>query len=87
MKPDIHPHCRTAVFHDASVDVYFKIGSTIQTDREIEFEGKMWPYVTLDVSSDSHPYYTGKQKVFVNEVSMARFQQRFGRFINNRGAK
>ena len=66
MKPDIHPFYRTVVFHDTS---------------EIEFEGEMYPYVTLDISSKSHPYYTGKQKTFDNEGSAARFQKRFGHFI------
>ena len=64
-----------------SANEFFKVGSTIKTEREIEFEGKMYPYVTLDISSKSHPYYTGKQKTFDNEGSAARFQKRFGHFI------
>lgn len=60
MKPNIHPEYRTVVFHDTSVDEYFKIGSTIKTDREIELDGVTYPYVTIDVSSKSHPFYTGK---------------------------
>ncbi len=55
MKPNIHPEYRTVVFHDTSVDEYFKIGSTIKTDREIELDGVTYPYVTIDVSSKSHP--------------------------------
>ncbi|CAD5963928.1 rpmE2 [Escherichia coli] len=51
MKPNIHPEYRTVVFHDTSVDEYFKIGSTIKTDREIELDGVTYPYVTIDVSS------------------------------------
>lgn len=82
MKPDIHPFYRTVVFHDTSANEYFKVGSTIKTEREIEYEGKMYPYVTLDISSKSHPYYTGKQKTFDNEGSAARFQKRFGHFIS-----
>lgn len=82
MKPDIHPHYRTVVFHDTSVDEFFKVGSTIKTDREIELDGQTYPYITLDVSSKSHPYYTGKQKTFSTEGSAARFRQRFSGFIN-----
>jgi large subunit ribosomal protein L31 len=48
----------------------------------IELEGETYPYVTLDVSSKSHPYYTGKQKAFNSEGSTARFRQRFGGFID-----
>lgn len=83
MKANIHPHYRTVVFHDTSADEFFMVGSTIKTDREIERDGVVYPYVTLDVSSASHPYYTGKQKSFTTEGSAARFQQRFGRFFKD----
>lgn len=82
MKPNIHPYYRTVVFHDTTVNEYFKVGSTIKTDREIELDGVTYPYVTLDVSSKSHPYYTGKQKTLSTEGSAARFRQRFGGFLN-----
>lgn len=82
MKQNIHPHYRTVVFHDTSANAFFKVGSTIKTDREIELDGQTWPYVTIDVSSQSHPFYTGKQKSFSSEGSAARFRQRFGRFID-----
>ncbi len=62
MKAHIHPPYRTVVFHDTSANEYFKVGSTIRTDRVIELDGETFPYVTIDVSSKSHPYYTGKQK-------------------------
>lgn len=81
MKPNIHPHYRPVVFHDTTVDEYFKVGSTIRTDRTIQFEGEELPYVTLDVSSKSHVYYTGKQKEFAKEGSAARFNKRFGSFL------
>ncbi|MCA1921670.1 type B 50S ribosomal protein L31 [Buttiauxella noackiae] len=81
MKRDIHPFYRTVVFHDTTANEFFKVGSTIKTDREIELEGVTYPYITLEVSSASHPHYTGKQKTFTNEGSPARFQQRFGRFF------
>ena len=75
MKPNIHPEYRTVVFHDTSVDEYFKIGSTIKTDREIELDGVTYPYVTIDVSSKSHPF---------SEGNVARFTQRFGRFVSTK---
>ena len=85
MKTNIHPHYRTVVFHDTRANEYFKVGSTIQTDREIELEGETYPYVTLEVSAKSHPFYTGKQKSFSSEGSAAKFRQRFGRFLDVRG--
>lgn len=81
MKSNIHPHYRTVVFHDTTANEYFKVGSTIKTDREIELEGQTYPYITLDVSSKSHPFYTGKQKTFSAEGSAARFRQRFAGFL------
>ncbi len=81
MKSGIHPHYRPVVFHDTTADEYFKVGSTIATERTIEFDGEVLPYVTLDVSSKSHVYYTGKQKEFAKEGSAARFNKRFGSFL------
>ncbi|MCL2893357.1 type B 50S ribosomal protein L31 [Brenneria tiliae] len=81
MKTGIHPDYRTVVFHDTSADTYYRLGSTIKTERTIELEGVSYPYVTIDVSSASHPYYTGKQKEYAKEGSTARFQQRFGHFF------
>ena len=84
MKPNIHPEYRTVVFHDTSVDEYFKIGSTIKTDREIELDGVTYPYVTIDVSSKSHPFYTGELRTVASEGNVARFTQRFGRFVSTK---
>jgi len=47
-------------------------------------DGVKYPYVTLDVSSASHAYYTGKQKEFSKEGSAAKFQQRFGHFMTKK---
>lgn len=84
MRKNIHPRYRTVVFHDTSANSYFKVGSTIATERTIELEGETFPYVTIEVSSASHPYYTGKQKEYAKEGSTARFQQRFGHFLTRR---
>ena len=84
MKTGIYPAYRTVVFHDTSADEYFKVGSTIKTDRTIELEGDTFPYITIEVSSASHPYYTGKQKEYSKEGSTARFNQRFGSFLGKK---
>lgn len=81
MKQYIHPDYRTVVFHDTSADAYFKVGSTIRTEKTVEYEGQTFPYVTLDVSSQSHPFYTGKQKMISQEGKTAQFQKRFARFL------
>ncbi|OTA19044.1 50S ribosomal protein L31 [Xenorhabdus beddingii] len=81
MKSGIHPNYRTVVFHDTSTDTYFKVGSTIYTQKSITLEGNEYPYVMIEVSSESHPFYTGKQRVLSQEGSTARFQKKFGRFL------
>ena len=79
MKPGIHPEYREVLFHDTASDTYFVIGSTVETNREMEYEGKTYPYMTIDVSSASHPFYTGKQRVTQDDGRIAKFNQRFKR--------
>ena len=80
MKSNIHPDYRSVVFHDTSVNEYFVIGSTLKTSETIEWEdGKTYPYYTVDTSSASHPFYTGKQQVAQSEGRVATFNRRFGR--------
>ncbi len=70
MKPNIHPDYNVVAFHDTAADSYFIIGSTIKTDRTIELEGKTYPYVPIDVSSDSnHFILVSKKQWLVTAVS------------------
>ncbi|MEP0354884.1 MAG: type B 50S ribosomal protein L31 [Paraglaciecola sp.] len=78
MKPNIHPNYQTVAFHDTAADKIFLVGSTIKTDRTIEHEGQTYPYVTLDVSSASHPFYTGEQRSAKQDGRVSRFNKRFG---------
>ncbi|STQ13714.1 50S ribosomal protein L31 [Enterobacter cloacae] len=71
--------------HDTSANEYFKVGSTIKTDREIELDGETYPYITIEVSSKSHPFYTGKQKTFSTDGSAARFRKRLAAFLMRSG--
>ncbi len=77
MKPNIYPDYHVVAFHDTAADSYFIIGSTIKTDRTIEIDGNTYPYVPIDVSSDSHPFYTGKQKTLAPDGRIAQFNRRF----------
>ena len=79
MKPDIHPEYRDVLFHDTTIDQYFVIGSTVQTDRTEEYQGKTYPYMTIEVSSASHPFYTGKQRTAQTDGQIAKFNKRFKR--------
>jgi large subunit ribosomal protein L31 len=81
MKPDIHPAYRTVLFHDTAADVFFLIGSTVDTDRTHQHvDGNTYPYVALDVSSASHPVYTGQQRKTQSEGRIAGFNKRFAGF-------
>jgi large subunit ribosomal protein L31 len=81
MKPDIHPEYRQVLFHDTAADVFFLIGSTVDTDRtQKHSDGNTYPYVALDVSSASHPMYTGQQRKTTTEGRIAGFNKRFATF-------
>ena len=79
MKKGIHPQSREVLFHDVGVDKYFLIRSTVNTTQTKEWEdGNTYPYYVLDVSSASHPFYTGKQKMLDSGGRVKKFQDRFG---------
>lgn len=83
MKEGIHPQYRDVVFHDLSCDFKFVTRSTVQTRETTEFEGKTYPMVKIEVSSESHPFYTGKHKIVDTAGRVEKFRQKFG----TRGSK
>ncbi len=77
MKKGIHPEYRPVVFRDASANFAILSRSTVETDRTIEWEdGNTYPLVELDISSASHPFYTGKQRNVDTGGRVQRFQNR-----------
>jgi large subunit ribosomal protein L31 len=78
MKKDIHPEYREVVFQDTSSDYKFITRSTLQTSDTIEMEdGKTYPLAKIEVSSASHPFYTGK-KVFLDTAGrVEKFNKRY----------
>jgi large subunit ribosomal protein L31 len=79
LKKGIHPeNYREVVFMDIGADKKWITRSTVKTSRTIEFEGKEYPLFTLDLSSYSHPFFTGKQKFVDSEGRVERFQKKFG---------
>ena len=79
MKTDIHPEYRFVVFRDISADFQFLTKSCVQTRETVEFEGQEYPLVTIDISSESHPFYTGTQKLLDTEGRVERFNKKYGR--------
>jgi large subunit ribosomal protein L31 len=79
MKPDIHPEYREVVFQDLSSDLVFKTRSTAKTKETIEFEGAEYPLIKVEVSSKSHPFYTGKHKIMDTGGRVDKFKKRYGK--------
>jgi large subunit ribosomal protein L31 len=78
MKSDIHPNYRFVVFKDISTDYAFLSRSTANTADKITWEdGKEYPLVKLEISSDSHPYFTGKQKLVDTAGRVDKFYSRY----------
>lgn len=79
MKPEIHPNYRPVVFQDTSSDFSMLCRSTAESKETITWEdGNEYPLIKLDVSSQSHPFYTGKQTVSDTTGKIDKFRQRYG---------
>ena len=78
MKEGIHPNYREVVFQDMSNDFKFITRSTINTREKITHEGKEYPLVKIEVSAESHPFYTGKHKIVDTAGRVDKFRKKFG---------
>lgn len=78
MKANTHPNYREVVFQDLSSDFKFVTRSTIQTRETITLDGKEYPLAKIEVSSESHPFYTGTQKIMDTGGRVERFRNKFG---------
>ena len=79
MKQGIHPEYKEVVFQDEDAGFAFLTRSTIKTNETIEWEdGKEYPLVKLEISSASHPCFTGKQKLGDSTGRVERLKQRTG---------
>ncbi len=77
MKKDIHPNnYRSVVFEDLASGEQFLIGSTIKTTETVTFEGKEYPKTVVEISSKSHPFYTGEDRTLDKAGRVERFKQR-----------
>jgi large subunit ribosomal protein L31 len=80
MKKDIHPNYREVVFWDLSSDFKFITRSTIDTNETITWEdGKSYPVYKVEVSSQSHPFYTGKNVLVDTAGRVDKFRKRYGK--------
>jgi large subunit ribosomal protein L31 len=80
MKQGIHPDYREVVFMDMSNGFKFVTKSTLTTRDKIKMDdGKEYPLFKLDVTSESHPFYTGAQQRLVETGRVEKFRQKFAR--------
>ena len=78
MKADIHPDYREVVFQDLASDFAFLTRSTVKTKETIKWEdGNEYPLIKVEVSSASHPFYTGKHKLMDTGGRVDRFKRRY----------
>ncbi|MGS0748455.1 type B 50S ribosomal protein L31 [Halpernia sp. GG3] len=81
MKKDIHPtNYRLVAFKDMSNEEMFICKSTADTKDTIEFEGTEYPLVKMEISSSSHPFYTGKVKLVDTAGRVDKFMNKYKKF-------
>ncbi|MGP6140415.1 MULTISPECIES: type B 50S ribosomal protein L31 [unclassified Jeotgalibaca] len=79
MKQEIHPKYQQVVFMDTSTGFKFLSGSTKGSGETVEWEdGNTYPLIRMEVTSDSHPFYTGRQKFAQAEGRVGRFNKKYG---------
>ncbi|MGM1061992.1 type B 50S ribosomal protein L31 [Saccharothrix sp. Mg75] len=80
MKQGIHPDYHPVVFQDQSTGKAFLTRSTATSSRTVEWEdGNTYPLITVDVTSDSHPFWTGNQRVVDTAGRVEKFNRRYGK--------
>jgi large subunit ribosomal protein L31 len=84
MKPGIHPDYHAVVFQDATTGAAFLTRSTITSSRTIDWQTpdgalRTYPLVVVEVSSDSHPFWTGDRRIVDSAGQVEKFHLRYGR--------
>ena len=80
MKKDIHPEYRTVIFKDMTADYSFLGKSTARTRESVVWEdGQTYPLLKLEITSKSHPFYTGKQTFVDTAGRVDKFFSRYGK--------
>ncbi|WP_304454570.1 type B 50S ribosomal protein L31 [Nocardiopsis sp. YSL2] len=80
MRPGIHPDYRPVVFRDRAADFAFLTRSTATSEKTVEWtDGRTYPVIDVEISSASHPFYTGTARVVDTAGRVERFQRRYQR--------
>lgn len=78
MKKEIHPDYHQVVFMDSATGKKFLAGSTATSNETTDYEGQDYPLIRVEITSDSHPFYTGKQKFTQADGRIDRFNKKYG---------
>jgi large subunit ribosomal protein L31 len=80
MKADIHPEYKQVVFQDISSDFSFLTRSTMGSKETVKWEdGQEYPLIKVEISSHSHPFFTGKQKIMDTAGRVDKFRRRYAK--------
>ena len=80
MKAGIHPEYRDVVFQDVTSDFKILTRSTLSSKETVKWEdGNEYPLVKVEVSSSSHPFYTGQNKLIDTSGRVDKFRKRYGK--------
>jgi large subunit ribosomal protein L31 len=77
MKAGIHPEYRAVVFQDVTTDFQIVTRSTLSSKETIKVDGAEYPLIKVDISSASHPFYTGKHKIMDTSGRVDKFRKRY----------
>lgn len=80
MKSEIHPAYAPIVFRDLASGAIFLTRSTATSDKTIDLDGATYPVIDVEISSESHPFYTGKQRILDSAGRVEKFNTRYKNF-------
>ena len=80
MKSEIHPDYAAIVFRDLASGETFLTRSTVKSDKTIDLDGTTYPVIDVEISSASHPFYTGKQRIMDSAGRVEKFNSRYKAF-------
>jgi large subunit ribosomal protein L31 len=80
MKADLHPQYREVVFQDVTSDFRFLTRSTMASKETVKWEdGNEYPLIKIEISSATHPFYTGQNKIMDTSGRIDKFKKRYAK--------
>ena len=79
MKPDIHPDYHKVLFIDSATKKEWLSRSTVTSEETREIDGEQVPVLRLEISAESHPFWTGQMREIDTDGKLERFRRRYGR--------